>query len=285
MDNIVDTELPLNITPEHTSVGKQPEVEQNNPVLQPNDVVVPTDETAQAAPEDAKEESVPNAQSTTYLAQPNEQSVPEKLSNKHYKAVKDKAERAERERDELMRMLQEERSRQQQQWPPEPEEDFGINSDDFIEGKQLKGFVKEVRELKKELDQYKQKTALDVTETKLRTEYPDFDKVFTNDNIEVLKEEHPEIAQTLGSSNADPYLVAKSTYKMIKKLGVYQELPEDKYVSDRETVQKNLSKPRPLAAASPRQGEGPLQKANAFGGELTDELKAQLWKEVQEATR
>ena len=182
-------------------------------------------------------------------------------------------------------MLQEERSRQQQQKPPEPEDDYGINTEDFVEGKHLKGFVKEVRELKKELAQYKQKTALDVTETKLRTEFPDFNKVFTNENIELLKEEHPEIAQTLGASNADPYLVAKSTYKMIKKLGVYQELPEDKYVSDRDVVQKNLSKPRPLAAASPRQGDGPLQKANAFGGELTDELKAQLWKEVQEATR
>ena len=275
MDNIVDQEMPLNITPEHTSVEKQPEVQENIPEKQPSDVIVPTDEVAQAAPveeEKAGEVSIP-------------ETLPEKLSNKHFKAVKEKAERAERERDELMRMLQEERSRQQQQKQPEPEEDLGFNTEDFVEGKHLKSLVKEVRELKKELAQYKQKTALDVTETKLRTEFPDFNKVFTNENIEALKEEHPEIAQTLGSSNADPYLVAKSTYKMIKKLGVYQELPEDKYVNDREMVQKNLSKPRPLAAASPRQGEGPLQKANAFGGELTDELKAQLWKEIQDATR
>ena len=42
--DIIEQELPLNITPE-----KQPKVEENTPEKQPNDVIVPKDQTAQAA--------------------------------------------------------------------------------------------------------------------------------------------------------------------------------------------------------------------------------------------
>lgn len=203
--------------------------------------------------------------------------VVETYSSKRFKAIKEEKERAQRERDELMRMLQEERNRNQPQ-PQAPVDDFGIDDNNFAEGKDLKRFAKEVRELKQELQQYKQKTALEVTETRLRTEYPDFNKVFSDDNIELFKAEYPEIAETILNSNASPYSVAKSAYKMIKQLGIHVE---DNSAPDRAVVQKNLSKPRPAATVSPRQGSTPLSKVDDFGAEdLTEERAAALRREV-----
>jgi hypothetical protein len=41
-----------------------------------------------------------------------------------------------------------------------------------------------------------------------------------------------------------------------------------------------------MASISPQQGDSPLTKANAFAnGELTPELKAQLWKETNQYRR
>ena len=59
----------------------------------------------------------------------------------------------------------------------------------------------------------------------------------------------------------------------------------DNYKTDRELAQKNASKPKPLASVSPQQGDSPLSRANAFANGLTNELKAQLRKEMEEARK
>lgn len=224
-----------------------------------------------------EESSTQNQATETKPAPEEPKPVAESISSKHFKRVNDEKEQLRRERDELMRMMQEERNRNQPQ-PQAPVDDFGIDDNNFAEGKDLKRFAKEVRELKQELHQYKQKTAIEVTEARLQTEYPDFNKVFSADNIELFKAEYPEIAETILTSNAEPYKVAKSAYKMIKQLGIHVE---DNSATDRAAVQKNLSKPRPAATVSPRQGSTPLSKVDDFGAEeLTEERAAALRREV-----
>jgi hypothetical protein len=218
------------------------------------------------------EENTPELQPT-----PEAEPVRENIAAKHFKRVNEEKERIQRERDELKRLLEEERNRNNPQVAPN-EDDFEIDENNFAEGKDLKRFVKEVRELKQELYQYKQKTALEVTETKLKTEFPDFNQVFSDDNIALFKAEHPELAETILGSNASPYSVAKSAYKMIKQLGIHVE---DNSAPERAVVQRNLSKPRPAVSVAPRQGSSPLSRAEEYGSDdLTEERAAALRREI-----
>lgn len=211
--------------------------------------------------------------------QPVEQEVKPKQetsSERNLRALREKAERIERERDEAMRRLKEIEAAKQ---GIQEEDDLGIDPDALVDGKQLKHIHKEMKRMKQELQQYQQRNSEVVTETRLRAQYSDFDKVVTKENVEALKAAYPEIAHTLNSSG-DLYNTASAAYTMIKKFGIYQE---DNYVKDREIAQKNAAKPRPLSSVNPQQGDSPLSRANAFANGLTDELKEQLYREMMQA--
>lgn len=210
--------------------------------------------------------------------------APESISSKHFKRVNDELskeryekEQIRRQNEDLMRLIQEERNRNQPQ-QAQPEDDLGIDDNNFAEGKDLKRFAKEVRELKQELHQYKQKTVIDVTHARLRAELPAFEKVVSDENLALFEAEYPDEAAALKASQADPLIVGRTLYNNIKRLGIYVE---DNSASDRAAVQKNLSKPRPAATVSPRQGSTPLSKVDDFGSEeLTEERAAALRREI-----
>jgi hypothetical protein len=187
--------------------------------------------------------------------------------------------RAERERDDLARKYRELEAKMQKPETKEtPDEDYSINinPDDLVEGKHLSKVDKKIQALEKQLKQYEQQTTINTIQSRLKIQFPDFDSVVSPSNIESLKNNYPELAQTLNSST-DLYATAVSAYTMMKKLGIAQS-PEQK--ADIERVQRNAAKPRPLASVSPQQGDSPLSKANAFANGLTDELKEQLRKEM-----
>jgi hypothetical protein len=216
-------------------------------------------------------------------------SQPERISSKHFKRANQEKELLKRQNEELIRQLEAQRyaqSGQTQQTQPKELDDFIIDENNFAEGKDLKRMYNEMQTLKQELHQYKQKTALEVTEEKLNREYPDFNKVFTDDNIELFKAEHPDIAESLLNSNAEPYKVAKSVYKAMKQFGIYAEEPTRKVTQDRERVQSNLSKPRTVSSVTARQGNSPLSRAGEYADdELTEERKAALRAEVERYSR
>lgn len=187
----------------------------------------------------------------------------------------EKAERAERERDELMRRLQQIET--QKSAAPE-DDDLQIGQDDIVEGKHLKQINKQVKELKQLIRQNYQQTAEQTAEVRLKAMYPDFDQVVSRSNIEMLREVEPELAATLNSSN-DIYSKAVSAYKLIKNLGIHKD---DIYAEDRERVQRNAAKPKPVASVTPQQGSSALGNANMFANGLTKELQSQLWKEMQD---
>jgi hypothetical protein len=196
-----------------------------------------------------------------------------------FRALRAKADRIERERDEAMRRLQEmeaARNFTQQTEQNNEDDDINIAPDDLAEGKHLSKVAKRIKKLETELNQYKQQSNQTNTETRLKAQYPDFDKVVSRDNIELLKAQYPEIAQTLHAST-DLYSTAVSAYTLIKRLGIHQD---DTFVAEKAIAIKNSAKPRPLASVSPQQGDSPLSRANAFANGLTDELKEQLRKEM-----
>jgi len=215
-------------------------------------------------------------------------SEPERISSKHFKRVNQEKELLKRQNEELARQLEAQRYAQQGQQPVNPQlpDDFNIDENNFAEGKDLKRIVNEMRDLKKELHQYKQKTALEVTEARLNNEFPDFKSGFSDENIELFKAEYPEIAESLINSNAEPYKVAKSMFLAMKRFGIVAEEPTKKVTQDKERVQANLSKPRPVASVTARQGNSPLSKAGEYADdELTEERKAALRAEVERYCR
>lgn len=195
----------------------------------------------------------------------------EQSRDHNFAAMRQKLEQIERERDEALRRLKEK----------EDDNDVNLGPDELAEGKHISKVQKEIKRLKEELQNYKTQTVQATTEARLKAQYADFDAVVTHDTVTQLKEQYPELASTLQSS-PDLYSQAVSAYTMIKKLGI---VPEGMYAADRTRAQANAYKPRPSTSVSPQQGETPLSKANAFADGLSDDLKAQLLKEMNSSRR
>lgn len=253
---------------------RQPDNNQENEVIQEE---TQTQETLQAL--DANPEKQPSD------SQNNPQKQPSDVEN-NFIALRKKAQRVERERDEAMRRLAEyEASKQPQPQAADEDLDFGLDQDAIAEGKHLNKMIKKMKQLENQLKEQEQRTSMGIVEAQIKSKYPDFDNVVSSDNIAMLREQYPELAQTLNTSS-DLYSKAVSAYTLIKKLGI---TPEDQalYKADAARVQSNMAKPRPLVSGAARSSgdAGALSHANAFANGLTDDLKKQLWKEMNEYRR
>lgn len=238
-------------------------------------------EVVQEQPEAAEVQEL--AQEQQQEAQPVPQAKPFNQNAENIRMLREKSERMEREKMELERRLREYEEKMTPSAATSDEEDYTLNlgENDLAEGKHLTKLQKQVKKQQESLLKMQQQTQAMLVETRLKAEHSDIDKVVTEENIKTLKELYPEIASTLNSST-DYYNKAKAAYTMIKKLGIHVE---DNFAQEREIVQRNAAKPRPLASVSPQQAESPLSRANAFANGLTDELKAQLFKEMTEAAK
>lgn len=231
-----------------------------------------------------EETQAENLQQETQVSQeqvkPQVETPQEIAQAKNFRQLKAKL---EAERDEALRIAQELQSKLNPQQQPKVEEeiDYRINPDDLVEGKHLNKFEKKIKKLEDQLKNYQQQSTESNVEVKLKNQFPDFDKVVSRENVELLKEAYPELANTLNSSS-DLYSKAVSAYTLIKKFGIHQEEP---YKADVERAKANAAKPKPLASIAPQQGDTPLSRANAFAQGLTDELRKQLHKEMLDAMK
>lgn len=229
-------------------------------------------------PQEVQEERAVEQQ----IAPQQQQAHQESDAAKNLRNLRELKERAERERDEALRIAQDLQNRFKQQSPQEQEDEaIALAETDLVEGKHLSKVDKKIKRLEQELKNYQQRSVEMEIESRLKSNYSDFDKVVSKSNVEALKNSYPEIAQALNAS-PDLYSKAVSAYTLIKKLGIHQE---DLYESDRLTAQKNAAKPRPLASVAPQQGDSPISRANAFANGLTDELRAQLRREMESARK
>lgn len=235
-------------------------------IIQPLPVEEPTVEESPQEPAEAL-----STQEEVKQEQPKEIKQDKSLEN-NMRALREKSEKITRERDEFARKLQELESQKQN------DSDITIANEDLVEGKHIKQVTSEIKQLKSQLNEYKNAISQVTVETKLKNTYPDFESVVTPDNVESLRQSYPELAATIASSS-DLYSKAVSAYTMIKKMGI---IPDSKYDADKQVVQKNTQKPRPLTSISPQEGDSPLSRANAFANGLTTELKEQLRKEMFE---
>lgn len=189
----------------------------------------------------------------------------------NWRALRDAKDRAERERDEARAQLQQDDNRQTSNRQPEQEAVLG--DDDLIEGKQFKRGQQQVNQRIAQLESQ-------LIEAKIKGSYPDFDKIVNKDTLGMLRDTDPELAESL-ASNPNLYSQAVAAYKSIKRYG----LASPTYKAEKERVNNNIAKPRTVTSLAPQQGESPLTRANAFANGLTDDLKAQLWKEMQDIAK
>lgn len=213
-----------------------------------------------------------------------EQEQPEQTLSKReqsFRNLRQAKEQAEREREEYSRRLQEleqKVNQQSQSQQDKSEDDPQLAPDDLVEWKHVK---KNFDKLNNKLKEYEQKSQMTAAETRLRNDYPDIDSVVTQENLQKLAKEYPEIAQSL-NSNQDIYSKGSGAYKLIKQFGIGRS---EEYDQQKQQTHENLEKPRPTSSVQPQKGSTPLENANAFANGLTPDLKKQLWKEMKEASK
>lgn len=195
--------------------------------------------------------------------------------------LRERAEAAERRALEVEQLL---RSQQQPQ-QIEEEDDFDIKDEDYVEGKHVKKPIrklqKELKETQKKLEEQRQYFASATAETRLKSQFSDFDSVVTEENIKKLATTKPALYRSM-MANPDLYDKGYTAYEMIKYSGVYS----DEYSEQDQKLEQNKSKPRSSSAAAPQVQENPLARTADYDRRvLTEERKEQLRRQVEEAKR
>jgi len=236
-------------------------------------------QTEEVVPE-TKQESKENDNSTTKTKENNEQ--------ENWRAIRKKAEQLQKERDEALRLVEEAQKRLISSNQPQPttqediDEPLHLKEDDFVEGKHLSKFEKKIKRLEQQLHTYNTRSTEMAVEAQLKSQYPDFTQVVSEENLKTLRMAYPELAATINNSSSDLYSKALSAYTLIKRFGLYQE---DTYSTERDNANINAKKPKPLASINPQTSDSPLSHANAFAQGLTEDLRKQLYREMIESRK
>lgn len=204
-------------------------------------------------------------------------------SQKHFQAMRDQKERAERERDEAYRRLQElERSAQGQKTPEDTDDDFNIDPDALAEGKHLKKMHGQLKQLQQQLKKQQESQQQESIELRLKSQYPDFDNVVSATNIATLKEKYPHFAQTIYTST-DLYSKSVTAYNLIKELGI--EPMAQNARREEEQFEANKKRPRSAASLTGTRSDSPLTQAQSFNFDrpMKEDEKNNMWKEMVSA--
>lgn len=169
-------------------------------------------------------------------------------AEKNFAALRMAKQKAERERDEYQQRIAQLEAAQKPQ-------ERSRNNDDLAEWG-------DIQKVKQELDSKLQ-------EIKLRTDYPDIYNVVSQDNIDRLRTEDPELAQMIYDEQfKDPAKAMKMAYKYIKKMGT-QPAAKD-FSKENDLIDANQAKPKSSASAT---RATPLSQANEY---MASSYKEQL---------
>jgi len=136
----------------------------------------------------------------------------------------------------------------------------------------------EVDKLRRELRSYQVNSAAIATEAKLKSQYPDFDKVVNKDNLDILSAKYPEIAQTIQTSK-NLYSKAVSAYTLIKKFGVHLD---DESIAQKQKATDNINKPRPVGSL---QSDSPLKHAKDYSDLNSKDVRNDIIKKAMDLAR
>lgn len=214
--------------------------------------------------------------------------APKVESNKEYnlRILRERAEKAEQRAAELERQRQYD-LQQRQPSTPQPQqkvesndEDITIDDESYVEGKDLKRYVRalksEVRQTKQALQEQAQAMQVQVAEQRLRDQFKDVDQILTTENIKNLETIYPDEFESI-KNNPNPYSKMKTAYTLIKNLSIAES-----FIKEDKKIAENKLKPR-SAASVPAQGpETPLSKFEDYGRRvLSEQQKDDIMRRVQ----
>lgn len=203
---------------------------------------------------------------------------------RNFRVLREAKERLERENEELRARSDRYRNYEEPKAKVlEEEDDIDIKADELVEGKQLVKVKRELNAIKRELSSYKSQSTEKITEARIKSEFPDFNSVVTQHNIQMLNAAYPEAGKILGESS-DLYSKAVTAYQMIKTFGIDQ--PEQ-YNPVKEKIEAIKAKPRSSFSVGSNNtgGESGLNRTNAFAQGFNETTKKALYKEMLEAMK
>lgn len=229
-----------------------------------------------------------------FASEPEQQQTENKPQDSQKEAnmriLRERAENAERRALELERMVQMNMSQQQsnkmQITDNHDDDDYlDVNDDNYIEGKQLKKYVKslkqELKNTRKQFEEYNQQNAMNNAEMRLKSQFNDFESVVSRENLEKLQSQKPALYRTIMAS-PDIYDKGYAAYELIKSSGI----ASDQYQEIDRKVEENRSRPRSASNSSPQVGDTPLARVGDYDRRiLTEERKDMLRRQVEEAKR
>lgn len=219
---------------------------------------------------------------------PAEQPAPKADDQREYnfRLIRERAEAAERRAQELERLIQANMAPQQQpQKPLEEDDDLGISDDSYVEAKQLKKYVKsikqELKETKQKFEEYHKKNSLDQAEVRLKSQFTDFDAVVTQENLEKLAATKPALYRSI-MANSDIYDRGYTAYELLKNSG----MSDKNYERQDKRLEDNKAKPRSASNVAPQSGDTPLTRVGDYDRRvLTEARKEELRRSVEEAKK
>jgi len=181
------------------------------------------------------------------------------------------------EKDQQLEELKRQFSEFNNRKPNAEEEDelAKLAKDDIITVEQAEKLA-ERRARKVAEEVIKQREAATVEE-RVQLKYPDYADIVSKENIELLKQTEPELAQSLYHM-PDPYAQAVAAYKLLKRVAKKEEIPS----LEKKKAMENSQKPLSVNAVTKQSAIG---NAHLFENGLTPELKKQLYHEMKEAMK
>ena len=182
-------------------------------------------------------------------------------------------ERKSREQEEMIARLQQ----------PKEEADDELNNlaeDDILTVSQARKLAtKMAKQVANEA--IRQREALTVDD-RLRSKFSDYDQVVTTENIELLKQNDPELALSLQRLSDDPYAQSIAAYKLLKNTGYGAPVKSAAPTLEKKKALENSQKPLSVNTVTKQSAIG---NAHAFENGLTPDLKKQLWADMQKAMK
>lgn len=183
-----------------------------------------------------------------------------------------------REKEREIAELRDQFSSLQKKPAPQEEDELAkLAEDDILTVAQAKKLATKLARQTAE-SMFREREALTVDE-RLQAKYPDFMSTVTRENIELLKETKPQLAKSLLKFADDPFQQSELAYEYIKN-----HIPQrDESMSkDKKKALENAKKPVSVQAVGKTSAIGQVHQ---FENGITPELKAQLWKEMQQVRK
>jgi len=200
------------------------------------------------------------------------------LREYNLRALRERAEAAERRAKDLENQINQQPRQQEQRYAPVVQEtdEISFGDEDLVEGKHIKKIIQaERKRYDREIQQIKSQSAIDNAERKIRAMYSDVDEVLSENNIKNFQSIYPEEFSS-AMANSDPYARMKTAYTLINNLGI-SETRQTRDIDRR--LADNRTKPRAAGSTPSTSGstaETPLSQVSDYDRRiLTPEIKEQ----------